>query len=185
MTCIVGYVEDGVVYLGGDSAGVSGYDLVHRADSKVFRKGKMVFGFTSSFRMGNLLRFKLDIPKQKKGVRIYQYMCTDFVDAVIKCLRDNHYAKDSNGQYSGGVFMVGYKGRLFKIDSDFQVAESLEVYDACGCGESLALGAMYAIEDTFAVTNPYDTLSTALSAACHFSAGVSEPFNFVSTAKDD
>jgi hypothetical protein len=32
VTCIVGLVEGGVVYIGGDSAGVSGYDLTVRAE---------------------------------------------------------------------------------------------------------------------------------------------------------
>lgn len=37
MTCIVGLVEASNIYIGGDSAGVSGYDLTIRADSKSSR----------------------------------------------------------------------------------------------------------------------------------------------------
>jgi hypothetical protein len=53
MTCIVGLVDGGRVWLGGDSAGVSGWDLTVRADRKVFRNGPYVMGFTTSFRMAN------------------------------------------------------------------------------------------------------------------------------------
>ena len=35
MTCIVGLVHEGVVYIGGDSAGVGGMSLTVRADEKV------------------------------------------------------------------------------------------------------------------------------------------------------
>ena len=42
MTCIVGLVEKGNVYIGGDSAGVGGYSLTVRADRKVFRNGDFV-----------------------------------------------------------------------------------------------------------------------------------------------
>ena len=56
MTCIAGLVHDGAVYLAGDSAGCSGWDLTVRADPKVFVSGSYVMGFTTSFRMGQLLR---------------------------------------------------------------------------------------------------------------------------------
>jgi ATP-dependent protease HslVU (ClpYQ) peptidase subunit len=62
MTCIVGMVENGKVYIGGDSAGVSGFDYHIREDQKVFQNGDMIFGFTSSFRMGQLLQYSLKIP---------------------------------------------------------------------------------------------------------------------------
>ena len=64
MTCIVGLVHEGVVYIGGDSAGVAGLSLVVRADEKVLRNGDFLMGFTTSFRMGQLLRYKLDPPRR-------------------------------------------------------------------------------------------------------------------------
>ncbi len=39
MTCIVGLVDNGKVYIGGDSAGCAGYDVRIREDQKVFRNG--------------------------------------------------------------------------------------------------------------------------------------------------
>ena len=36
MTCIAGLIEDGNIWIGADSAGVGGYNLIRRADSKVF-----------------------------------------------------------------------------------------------------------------------------------------------------
>jgi len=90
MTCIVGFVDAKKnVYLGGDSAGVSGLDVTIRKDPKVFKKDEMVIGYTSSFRMGQLLCFKLKIPKQPSKMDDYEYLCTLFVDAVRKCLKDN------------------------------------------------------------------------------------------------
>ncbi|WP_245320978.1 hypothetical protein [Bradyrhizobium sp. NAS96.2] len=55
MTCIVGLVDKGQVFIGGDSAGVNAerLALVVRNDRKVFRNGDFVMGFTSSFRMAN------------------------------------------------------------------------------------------------------------------------------------
>ena len=39
MTAIVGLVDGSTVYIGGDSAGVSGLSLIVRADAKVFTLG--------------------------------------------------------------------------------------------------------------------------------------------------
>ena len=57
MTCIVGLVDNGKIYMGGDSAGVSNLDIRIRADQKVFKTGEFIMGFTSSFRMGDLLKY--------------------------------------------------------------------------------------------------------------------------------
>ena len=59
MTVIVGYVdeENGKVYIGSDSQGVSGDHTINRADPKVFISHGITYGFTSSYRMGQILRF--------------------------------------------------------------------------------------------------------------------------------
>ena len=74
MTCIVGLVHEGVVYIGGDSAGVAGLSLTVRADEKVFQNGEFLMGFTTSFRMGQLLRYSLKPPCSYPDDDINQYM---------------------------------------------------------------------------------------------------------------
>lgn len=176
MTCIAGLVVDGKVYIGGDSAGVANWDLQIRADQKVFKNGPFVMGFTSSFRMGQLLRYKLQPPTRfkKDGTLkdIYEYMVTDFIDAVRQCLKDGGYASKENEVEQGGFFLVGYEGRLFMIQSDYQVAEALDGYMAVGCGDMIALGNLYATKGQ----PPIDRIRSALEAAEHFSAGVRGPF---------
>lgn len=175
MTCIVGAVSGGVVTLGGDSAGTAGWDRTLRRDPKVFRVGEFVLGFTSSFRMGQLLQHKLKPPEITGD--LFAYMVTDFVDCVREVFESGGFLKKKNEEESGGIFLVGVRGRLFKVDSDFQVGESLDGYEACGCGEAYALGVLH-------VTARWDLpnrLELALAAAAHHSAGVSAPFNFVST----
>lgn len=64
MTCIVGLVDKGSIYMGGDSAGVAGLSVTTRADEKVFLNGPFIMGFTTSFRMGQILRYKFVPPDQ-------------------------------------------------------------------------------------------------------------------------
>jgi ATP-dependent protease HslVU (ClpYQ) peptidase subunit len=174
MTCIVGVAHEGRVYIGGDSAGVGGYSLTVRADRKVFRNGDFVMGFTSSFRMGQLLHHAFNPPKRHPDTDIDKFMVTDFINAVRDCLKSGGYAEKHNDAERGGVFLVGYKGRLFRIDNDYQVGEAADGFDAVGCGEEIAQGAMYANK----AGKPEQRLRMALEAAERFSAGVRGPFHF-------
>jgi len=176
MTCIVGLEHDnGMVSIGGDSAGVNGLlDVRIRTDEKVFINGPMIFGFTSSFRMGQLLRYSLTIPEQLPSqVDDYKFMCTTFIDAVRTCLKSGGYASVKNGEETGGFFLVGYRGKLYRVESDFQVGKSLMTFDACGCGENYALGALAGGETTLTTK---ERIERALEIAAKFSAGVSAPF---------
>lgn len=178
MTCIVGIVHDGTVYIGGDSAGVdsSRLMLVSREDRKVFRNGEFLMGFTSSFRMGQLLAHALTPPKRHPDKDVYAFMVTDFVNAVRQCLKDGGYAERHNEAERGGAFLVGYAGRLFQVESDYQVAENSCGFDACGCGDMIALGALAATQGG----KPTARVEAALAAAEQFSAGVRAPFHIES-----
>jgi len=175
LTCIAGLIDNGTIYMGADSASVAGYEIQRRADSKVFINGDFIIGFTSSFRMGQLLRYSFAPPAIKEKQDVFAYMVTDFVDAVRTCLKQGGYAKVENGEDTGGTFLVGYKGRLFCIESDFQVAEARAPYNACGCGQGYALGSLYSTQGK----SPTDRITQALQAAEEFSAGVRSPFNIV------
>jgi hypothetical protein len=63
MTAVVGLVHNGTVHLGGDSAAPQGWDLIVRADPKVFTVGPYAIGFTTSWRMGQVLRWSFKPPK--------------------------------------------------------------------------------------------------------------------------
>jgi hypothetical protein len=194
MTCIVGLVHDGKVLIGGDSAGVGGYDLTVRGDQKVWAKDGWAFGFTSSFRMGQLLRYSLHPPKRHPDTDLMQYMVTEFIDAVRKCLKDGGYATVKDGGEQAGCFLVGHSGRLFRVDSDYQVGESAAAYDAVGCGDSFAKGALFATGAVAAdpvrlglltlpaqPVDPALRVTNALLAAEAMSAGVRGPFHIVTT----
>lgn len=176
MTAIVGLAHHGAVHLGGDSAGVAGWSLTVRADTKVFHNGPYVMGFTSSFRMGQLLRYTLNPPRPEGGLE--RFMATTFIDAVRETLKAGGFLRKDSEVESGGTFLVGVAGRLFMVDSDFQVGEAAAGYAAVGCGHELALGALYATATTR--KTPQQRLGIALEAAERFSAGVCGPFAYVS-----
>ena len=174
MTCIAGLVYDNEVWMGGDSAGVSGWNSRIRKDTKVFKvNGRFLIGYTSSFRMGQLLRFGFNPPEQKPKISDYEYMCTDFIDAVRKRLKDGGFMKVKDNEEEGGQFLVGYKGKLYFVNEDFQVGECIEGYDSVGCGYYYALGSLFTTTD---IDNPQQRIQQALETAEYFSAGVRSPF---------
>lgn len=178
MTCIVGIAQDNVVTIGGDSAGVGGYSIQLRADTKVFRTANYVMGFTTSFRMGQLLRYGElpPAPTAEESWDLDRFMATTFVDAVRKTLSSGGFLKTNSGVEEGGTFLVGVRGALYEVHGDFQVARTLDGYGAVGCGEDLALGALHATAGTDLTAR--ERVETALLAAEHHSAGVAGPFAF-------
>lgn len=172
MTCIGGLVaRDGTIWMAGDSAGVGGLSLRVRADPKVFEVGGFLFGFTQSFRMGQVLRHCFTPPERKPDQDLEGYLIGPFVDAVRQCFKDKGYLYKNNEREWGGTFLLGHAGRLFRVEEDFQVGESRCGFDAVGCGADIAVGAL-----TVAKGAPEKRLRAALTAAEQFSAGVRGPF---------
>lgn len=175
MTAIVGIVDGRRVIIGADSAGLSGWHSVARKDEKVFRTGPFIMGFTTSFRMGQLLRYAFVPPDRREEEPVDRFMATTFIDAVRACLKAGGWAEKKNEKEECGTFLVGYAGRLFEVSDDYQVGESLCGYAAAGCGRELAMGSLYSTEGSPA----RDRVLKALGAAAEFSGGVRPPFNLV------
>jgi ATP-dependent protease HslVU (ClpYQ) peptidase subunit len=183
MTCIAGLVCEGKVYIGGDSAGVSGLDLDIRKDQKVFKNDDYIFGFTSSFRMGQLLRYAFKPPKFRPAEDdLDTFMVTKFINSVRTCLKDGGYARTKSDEEEGGTFLVGTQGRLFIVHNDYQVGESVHGYEACGCGEAYAKSALWTMKqlDSHLAGGPQAMVELALQSAETHSGGVRGPFSVVS-----
>jgi ATP-dependent protease HslVU (ClpYQ) peptidase subunit len=185
MTCIVAIKHEGVVYLGGDSISSDSKNYELRADRKVFtrEKGKYVFGFCGSWRVGQLLQHELVIPKQTSKKSDMKYMVTDFIDAVIKLLDENTQLKNENNlAYTDAVFIVGYKGEIYVVDSDFQVARMLSPYTSIGSGGEIALGSLYSTDKLQGI-DIRTRLQLALEAAAAYALNVRAPFNYSNSSR--
>lgn len=178
MTIVVGLVHNGNIYMGCDSAGVGGLDLRTRKDSKIFINDEFIIGFTTSFRMGQLLQHSFVPPEidSSYGNTLHRYMVNKFIPEVRKCLKDGGYNRRKDDEDIGGEFLVGVRGRLFHIHNDYQVGEIADEYDAVGCGENYALGSLYS---DLHKNDPLRRIKEALKCAEYYSAGVRGPFNYL------
>ncbi len=179
MTCIVGLIHQQKVYIGGDAAGICPEDLevIIRKDKKVFQVGEFIMGGTSSFRMIQLLQYGFKPPEYKDG-DIMRYMVVDFVNAVRTLFQKGGFMAQSEDGDLGGTFLVGFRGRLFTIQSDYHVEESMSNYAAVGCGQAYSLGALHQLEKS--KLSPEKKVQKALESAVKFSGGVRPPFTILS-----
>lgn len=177
MTCIVGMKTDSGVYIGGDSANTSDSGLqTILAGRKVFfiggEKNRMLLGCTTSCRMMQLLHYELQLPPYEEGMDVEEYLVTKFVNAVRDCLNAGGFAKKEENREEGGNFLIGYQGRLFEVQDDYQVSEPVNGYEAVGSGAKFALGALYATPHL----PPEERIELALQAATYHNAYVRPPY---------
>ncbi len=216
MTAVVGFTQYNWAYIGADSSAISNTTVNPRLNTKVFgvqavarnasgwgnassweegvltrTDGKLsmrvVFGFSTSFRIGQVLQYKFAVGSNFPELPGYpellsEFMATEFVDYWKRCARDNGVVTMINGMESCGDFMVGIAGRLFTVYKDFQVAESVSGYEVIGMegGRNVALGAMHALERLNPFMGPKIRMRAVLEAASYHCTNVCPPFHMVS-----
>lgn len=177
MTCIVGLIHQNKVYLGGDSAGSTEDFTLTRKEPKAFKVGRFGFAYTTSFRMGDLIHYGFTPPPFfKEDISVDKYMRTLFVDELRATFETGGFGKrDGQMGEEGGNFLVGFAGRLFSIQADFQVGEHRTNYYADGSGAHFAMGSLFSSSGEA----PRERVLKALKAAAKFSPSVSAPFTIV------
>lgn len=180
MTCIVGIAKAGRVYIGADSASANGWTVRATGIQKLFQRGPFLVGYSTSFRMGQILQHEVEYPEAK--VYDEHFMVTMFIPAIREKLKSLGYTRIENNQEEGGEFLVGVAGNLFEISSDFQVNHFHDGMAAVGCGEQYALGALRAcleLEPGMEGAYTRRAILLALEVAAYFSGGVKEPFTIL------
>ena len=162
MTCIVGVVSDGVVYIGGDSCASNGYSWVTAGNSKVFKVNNFLIGCTSSFRMIDLLRYNLRLTRPHPEDSDDKFMRLAFVEDVRDCLKTGGLAKKEFDRETGGNFLVGYKRKLYEVQVDYSVLNCPDWGSSVGSGESAARGSLWTTRD---ITDPQKRVLMALESA--------------------
>ena len=111
-----------------------------------------------------------------------KYMHADFIKSMRDILRDNGVI-DVNKKPDDleGQFLIGYKGGLYLIDSDFEVSQSEFPYHAIGSGTDYALGVLNYFYESGQMENgnPEVILRWALTAAEKHNIYIRQPFVYL------
>jgi hypothetical protein len=190
MTAIVSLTNRTTIVMAGDAAGVTKAGSVHlKKEPKVFLRDGYAIGFTTSFRMGQILRYEATLPKPPEEGDLHPFMVTAFIPAVREAFTKHGFSKSMNcgehsgeshyeeiGQAAGGRFAVGIRGDIFVVEEDFQVGRPTLSYVALGSGSSVAHGALFALPETMPLK---ERARRALEAAAEHTSSVRPPFTII------
>lgn len=180
MTCIVGLVEGKKVWLGGDRAATDGgLNRTLLKEPKIFAKGDVGFGVCGSPKVMDALKHGIDLPVQA-GDDDRKFLVTELVPAMREGLVKLEAAAANTSPFGGGggiefegAMLVAYRGKLYTLESNFQLVEGDENFASVGSGSKLALGSFTA---TKKVRNAKKRIMMALEASTK-NAGCAPPFD--------
>lgn len=173
MTCIVGVVDDGKVYIGGDRGGSDGSTIVSLAAPKVYIRDEWIFGFAGSIGIGQIMQI-INIPLLQEDDDPFLVLRMDVVDAFKSMMDTQGLTIDEN---SDTDFLIGIRGRLFEFSpADWSVAEVKET--AIGSGGNFALGSLYTSFVSMDIS-PIDRIDLALDAAITYSPTCQGPIDIL------
>ena len=178
MTCIIGLVRDGKVYMGGDGQYLDGWHRIRSTNPKIFRLGDMLIGSDQSQRISDIIQYNFD-PGPDKCEDPADFFVQDFIPTLQNDLEEfgaKQRSQEGTDKMEAAI-MIGYKGRLFVIGEDFALSQIASDYEAIGAGARYARGYLYAMRETS--NSPEKLIGGALECAAHFSAAVSEPFTIL------
>lgn len=184
MTCIVGIEGKNTVWLGGDSAATAGdgsQTLI--ADKKVFvnANGEVIFGICGSPKLIDPLRYTV-FAKQKRGEDNREFVATVLVPMIKHALKESGCVTEhpEHGEHFQGEVLFGVGGKLYRMQSNFQLITDSQGYASVGSGSDIAIGSLHA---TRRDSNARRRILTALEASALANAGVRPPFAIVSVRK--
>ena len=175
------------VFIGGDSA-MTTPDGTQRlyGEGKVFTTGRVLFGVCGLPKVINALRDVLEVPDQPRGVEDAKYISKFLIPAIKECLwetgcsNEGDTEEDREGEYFEGSFLMGYKGKLYRVECNFQVITSSYGFDAVGSGQDIAIGSLHA---TVNEKNTKKRCLQALEASAINNSGVRPPFLILESKK--
>jgi ATP-dependent protease HslVU (ClpYQ) peptidase subunit len=180
MTCIAAIVDEkGVGHIACDSVGSNHYTKAAYVTRKIFAVGDMLIGMTGSYRMGQILQYRLALPAATVDQNLETWLHVDFIDAVRNVLKENGYLKVENNEETSGTFLVVVAGRIFTVQNDLSLLESQDSFEACGSGEDYARATMNCLVG-FGVEDPALILTEAIEAATKYVPSVGGEIHMLS-----
>lgn len=145
MTCVVGIARPGKgALIAFDSlAGGSGTYSIRRDPKGAKITPWFAFGFTTSYRFGQILAHHLNLGKKPDDP--YDWAVRELVPKARELLTTHGWLKTENGREEAGEAIIAVRDRVFSLQADFQIAERGDGYAACGSGEDFALGALHVL----------------------------------------
>lgn len=162
MTCIIAFTDGKSSFIAGDKLGSNGFTKSVMVEPKVFEKEfhrvstndegtvrtreTMALGYTTSFRMGQLLSYNLLLPDQDANQSFSQYLVQKVIPLIRHMFKDEWGARDSSQDIGGGQFIILHNHTIYEVQGDFSVLQPKTQITAVGSGTYHAIAAMQALQ---------------------------------------
>lgn len=158
MTCIIAHTNGTSSFIAGDKLGSNGFTKSVQAEPKVFEKEfikhnedgltrtkeVMALGYTTSFRMGQLLNYNLNLPEQVAGETFAQYLVLKVIPIIRQMFKEEWGSRDASQDVGGGQFIILHNHTIYEVQEDFSVLQPKTQITAVGSGTYHAIAAMAA-----------------------------------------
>jgi ATP-dependent protease HslVU (ClpYQ) peptidase subunit len=179
VTCIVGVADGERVVMGGDRLVALDWVVHLESRPKIARVGDFLIGASGPSRALDVILDDWQPPEQPEGLDDYRYMAGPFVDRIRVRARAAGFlqVEKEQEQLPDGVYLIGYRGWIYRLSSSLAVIRPGCGYDAIGCAYETALGALYATRmKGFTMAG---RVEEALTAAAQHNMGVRGPFDIL------
>jgi len=145
MTCIVAFkTEEGHSIIAGDYMASNGHHFNKVANSKVFNKSEScAIGYTSSFRMGQILEHYWTLPPRVEGQTAENFVNVTLVESIRAIFKTYGYGTKDGLEDLGGTFILLYEDRIYCMQFNYSLLDYDSEIIAIGSGTDAALGAIY------------------------------------------
>jgi hypothetical protein len=165
VTCIVGIVEDSVIYMGGDRAASDEVSIVSMKQPKVYIRDEWIYGYAGNIGEGQWINY-ISLPSPEGDVE--KILKTKIAPLLRKSIENDRDSSDTG-------FLIGARGRLFELSvEDWGVIEISE--SSIGSGSQFALGSLY----TSIGKDSIDRIGLALGSAITYSPTCQGPIDIIS-----
>ena len=106
----------------------------------------------------------------------FSYLVNEFTQDIRRCFEP---LKDDDPQSMYPNFLFGYKGKLYGIEGDYQIAKSKDKFDAVGSGADIAIGSLHSTTSM----GTQKRIMLALEASALNNAAVRPPFHVMKLRK--
>lgn len=180
MSVVVGVVENGRVWIGGDSLASDDHVGTVRRDPKVFRLDNgILLGIVGDSRVTQVVRYAFGCSESSGFADANMpYLLVTFVPALRERISEAGVPMEEGEHKSRWSILLALHGHLYAIYDDFQIEETADGHNAIGCGYRTALGSLYTTspDRRAALMCGRDRVLEALEATAHVDLHVAPPF---------
>jgi hypothetical protein len=185
MTVVLVDTEDNELLFGADSAASGQDEEIYTFDTeKVFEREGYLFGYCGSYRIGQILRHCVELPKIPEDPEEPFDMERFLVRELLPPIRQAVTAEGAAGAGRAilgdkTAILLGCRRQIWRLGTNLTVNRETP-FAAIGSGRSRAYGALHALHA--AGFGPLQQrVELALQATAAFTANVRPPFHFVGT----